>query len=113
MAFNGYRLRCDLGLGDMVAQVLIWVLLSIVTFGLALFFLPYYMIRLPINRTSLIAEDGREVGRLQVDVAFGDILGHLLVWLLLTIVTFGLAYIVYWYFVFRKLMNAVQITPSP
>lgn len=104
-----YRLKCELGLGDMVGQILVWFVLSIVTFGLALFFLPYYIVKLPINRTQLLAPDGRIIGRMRVDVSFGDILGHLLVWLLLSIVTLGLGYIVYWYYVARKLANATVI----
>lgn len=104
-----YRLKCELGLGDMVGQILVWFLLSIVTLGLALFLLPYHIVNLPINRAHLLAPDGRIIGRMRVDVSFGDIHGHLLVWLLLSIVALGLGYIVYWYYVARKLANATVI----
>ena len=106
---NGYKLKSTLGLGEMVGQLLVWLLLSIVTLGLALFFLPYYLLKLPINRTLVVNAEGRVVGRLRVDVTFADILGHMLIWLVLSIVTLGLGYIVYWYYVLRRLLNATVI----
>lgn len=106
---NGYRLKSTLGLGEMVGQLLVWLLLSIVTLGLALFFLPYFLLKLPINRTLLLNGEGRVVGRLRVDVSFGDILGHMLIWLVISIVTLGLGYIVYWYYVLRRLLNATVV----
>ncbi|MDO5647287.1 DUF6693 family protein [Paracoccus sp. (in: a-proteobacteria)] len=109
---NGYRLKCDMGLGDIVVQILIWVVLSVVTFGIAAFFAPYYVARLPINRTVVLDMQGQPIGRLRVDFGFGDIIGHMLIWILLTILTLGLAYIVYFYYVFRRLMNATRIEPS-
>ncbi|MFT7059916.1 MAG: hypothetical protein ACJASV_002431 [Pseudorhodobacter sp.] len=86
-----------------------WLFLIIVTLGLALFILPYYFIRGPINRTTLVDSQGRSVARLHVDVSFGDILGHALVWLLLTILTFGLAYLIYWPAVIKRILNSVVI----
>ena len=93
MTYLGYKLKCEFSVGEAIGQLVIWVLLSVVTLGLALFVLPYYFVKAPINRTSLIDGTGRKVARLHVDVSFGDILGHALVWLLLTIVTLGLAYL--------------------
>ncbi len=110
MTYLGYKLQCDFTVGEAIGQLVIWVLLSIVTLGLALFVLPYYFIKAPINRTSLVDATGRKVASLHVDVGFADILGHALVWLLLTIVTLGLAYLVYWPAVIKRLLNAVVIT---
>jgi hypothetical protein len=110
MTYLGYKLQCDFTVGEAIGQLVIWVLLSIVTLGVALFVLPYYFIKAPINRTSLVDATGRKVASLHVDVGFADILGHALVWLLLTIVTLGLAYLVYWPAVIKRLLNAVVIT---
>lgn len=109
MTYLGYKLKCEFSVGEAIGQLVIWVLLSVVTLGLALFVLPYYFVKAPINRTSLIDGTGRKVARLHVDVSFGDILGHALVWLLLTIVTLGLAYLIYWPAVIKRVLNAVVI----
>lgn len=112
MTFKGYGLECDFTVGEAIGQLLIWLLLSIVTFGLALFVLPYYFLKAPINRTKLLDRDGAIAGHLYVDVSFGDILGHALIWLVLTIITFGLAYLVYWPAVVKRLLNGVVIKPT-
>jgi len=49
------------------------------------------------------------IGKSHVDVKFGDILGHALVWLLLTIVTLGLAYLIYWPAVIKRVLNGVVV----
>lgn len=109
MTYLGYRLKCEFSVGEAIGQLIIWILLSIITLGLALFVLPYYFVRAPINRTTLVDGTGRKVGRLQVDVGFADILGHALVWLLLTIVTLGLAYLIYWPAVIKRVLNSIVI----
>jgi hypothetical protein len=108
MIGNGFK--CEFSVGEAIGQLVIWVLLTIVTLGLALFVLPYYFLMGPINRTYVVDRDGTKIGKLSVEVSFADILGHALVWLLLTIVTLGLAYLIYWPAVIKRLMNAVKIS---
>ncbi|WP_417607068.1 DUF6693 family protein [Primorskyibacter flagellatus] len=107
----GNRFSCEFTVGEAIGQLLIWIVLSIVTLGLALFVLPYYFIKAPMNRTYVLDGEGTRIARVSVEVAFFDILGHALVWLLLTIVTFGLAYLVYWPAVIKRLLNAVELKP--
>lgn len=106
----GTGFKCEFSVGEAIGQLIIWIFLSIITFGLALFVLPYYFVKAPINRTYVVDGSGVKVGKLSVEVGFGDILGHALVWLLLTIITFGLAYLVYWPAVIKRLLNGVKIT---
>jgi uncharacterized membrane protein YjgN (DUF898 family) len=110
LTYLGYKLKCEFTVGEAIGQLVIWLLLVVFTLGLALFVLPYYFIRAPINRTSLIDATGKKVARLQVDVNFSDILGHAFLWLLLTIITLGLAYLVYWPAVIKRILNSVVIT---
>jgi len=109
MQLNGYKLKCDFSLGEAIGQLIIWILLSIITFGLALFVLPYYFLKAPLNRCTLIDPTGKAVGKVNVEVSFGDILGHAIIWLLLTVVTLGLAYLIYWPAVIKRLLNAATI----
>jgi hypothetical protein len=48
-----YRLVCSLGSRDVFLQMVLWLLLVIVTAGLALPFFAYYFVRLIINRTEI------------------------------------------------------------
>lgn len=104
----GASFKCEFSVGEAIGQLVIWVLLSIVTLGLALFVLPYYFVKAPVNRTYVLDRDGAKIARLQTDVAFVDILGHALVWLLLTVVTLGLAYLIYWPAVIKRVLNSVK-----
>lgn len=105
----GHRLSCDFSVSEGVGTVILWVLISIVTLGLGLFVMPYYLLKTPINRTSLISPSGEVVGRLHVDVDLASIIGHTIIWVLLTIVTLGLALIVYQFAVMKRLLNGVTI----
>lgn len=107
----GQRLRCDFSLSEALGQLLIWLVLVIITFGLALFVLPYYFLKAPINKTYVLDAQGNAVARLSVEVGFADILGHAIIWLVLTILTLGLAYFVYWQSVVKRLMNATVTVP--
>lgn len=109
MDLSGLRLRCDFSVGDGVVLVLIWLLLILVTFGLAAFVMPYYILKAPINKTAVLQPNGEEFGHLHVEITFSDILGHMLIWLLLTIVTLGLAYVLFFMAVMKRLLNAVEI----
>ncbi|MDF3348951.1 hypothetical protein HKX17_02115 [Sulfitobacter sp. KE34] len=111
MTLNGYKLKCDFSVGEAIGQIIIWILLSVITFGLALFVLPYYFLKAPMNRSTLVDPAGNTVGKINVEVSFADIIGHALFWLLLSIITLGLAYFVYWPAVIKRLLNAATIRP--
>jgi hypothetical protein len=48
-----YRLVCSLDIKDVLSQTLLWMLLVIVTVGIAAPFFVYYFVRLVINRTEI------------------------------------------------------------
>ena len=48
-----YRLVCSLDYRDVLVQTLLWVLLVLVTVGVAAPFFAYYFVRLIINRTEI------------------------------------------------------------
>jgi hypothetical protein len=78
---------------------------------LAAFVLPYYFLKAPINKTYVLNAQSEPVAKLSVDVGFADILGHAIIWFVLTILTLGLAYFVYWQSVVKRLMNATVTVP--
>ena len=104
------KLKCDFGIGDSIGHVIIWLLLTIVTLGLALFVFPYYFTRAIINKTSVLDDDGISIiGKLKCDISLGGVIGNAFIWLLLTIVTLGLAYIIYFYHVVRIVLSETTI----
>jgi hypothetical protein len=105
----GSRLSCDFSVSEGIGTVIVWVLISIVTLGLGLFVAPYYILKAPINRTKLIAADGTTLGTLHVEVNLAEVIGHSIIWILLTIVTLGLAMILYQFSVIKRLLNGVVI----
>lgn len=48
-----YRLVSTLDIGDIFVQILLWIILTILTFGLALPFYAYYFLRILINTTEV------------------------------------------------------------
>lgn len=109
MTVNGYKLKCEYSVAEAIGSIVIWVIISIVTLGLGLFIMPYYILKGPINQTSLIDEKGEVVGKLHVDVDLANIIGHAVIWIILSIITLGFALFVYYPAVMKRLLNGVQI----
>ena len=105
----GCRLSCDFSVAEGIGTVILWVLISIVTLGLGLFVAPYYILKSPINRTTLVGPDGAVLGKLHVDVNLAEVIGHAIIWVLLSIITLGLALILYQFAVVKRLLNAVVV----
>ncbi len=53
-----YKLICDLNAGDVIVQALLWAVLIVITFGLALPFFAYFFFRLIINNTEIHEFEG-------------------------------------------------------
>ena len=103
------RLNCKIALWEMVGHILLWVLLIIVTVGIAAFFFPYSLQKMIINNTELVDRRGEPVGRLSCDYSVVSSIGHVVLWILLTIVTLGIAFFFYIYRVNRVVMNATEV----
>ena len=103
------KFRCDFGTVETIGQVIIWILLSIVTLGLALQVFAYYFNKAVLNRTEVVDSSGRALGKLDCQFNLGSSIGHLIIWTLLIIVTLGLAAYFYAYRILRVLINDTRI----
>jgi uncharacterized membrane protein YjgN (DUF898 family) len=103
------KLEIDLSLMDIIGHALLWTLLIIVTLGIGLLFYPYAFASKILNRTYILGDDGRRVGQLQCDLDLSGQIGHVFIWLLLTIITLGLALPVYVYKVWAIVINRTRI----
>lgn len=102
------KLKADIRVFDIIGHIVIWLVLTIITLGIALFFLPYSFSKFVINRTALIDDSGIERKmRCNIDM-FGNI-GHIVLWIIITILTLGVGYIFYFYRVWNYAINNTSV----
>jgi hypothetical protein len=106
---SGSKLKSHVSVVDIIINSIVWALLTIVTFGLAFFFYIYYFNRFVINKTDITNADGKIIGALKCNLSFGDILGHSILWILLTIVTFGLGLFFYFYKALAFIVSKMEV----
>ena len=109
---NGLRLRCDYSLTEALGFLIIWLIISVITFGIGSFFAIYYFYKTIINKTFVLDRAGTEMGRLNCDLNLGEIVGNIVIWILITIVTLGIGLIFYAFRTFRLTLNRTRIIPS-
>jgi len=102
------NIKADLSILDIIGHLIIWVVLSIVTLGIALFFFPYSFSRFVINRTSVVDTAGVE-RKMVCDINLFSNIGHIILWMLISLVTFGLGYIFYFYRVWNYALNNSRV----
>ena len=90
-------LSTDLTMGDAFGHFIIWGLLSFTIVGL--FFWPYAFVKLILG--SMII-NGR---RVECNLPLGSQIGHIAQWMLICLITFGLAFPFYVFGVFRTAIN--------
>lgn len=103
------KLKCSFSTTEAIGSVILWIVLTIVTLGLALIVFPYYLNRAVLNKTEILDASGRAIGRLNCMFNLGNSIGHVIVWAILIIVTFGLASFLYVYRVLRVVLNETRI----
>lgn len=103
------RLRCDFSIGESIGHVIIWILLTICTLGLALLVFPYYLNRAVLNRTEVLDLQGRPIGRLRCEFNLASSIGHVVIWAILILITFGIAAFFYAYRIMRVILNDTSI----
>jgi len=102
------RVQAKIDTLDIIGHLILWIVLSIITLGIALFFLPYSFSKFIINRTEIIDAEGNKQ-RLQCSTnIFGNI-GHVILWIIITIFTLGLGYFFYMYKVWNYSLNNTEI----
>jgi len=107
--FQNLQLKSELGFMDVIGHMIVWVLLSIVTLGLALFVFPYYMQRFIISKTYAYDGEGKRVGRLVCTIDLASIIGKIILWAIISIVTLGIGYLVFMYKITAHCMTHTKI----
>ena len=92
---------------DILGHLIVWVVIMLLTLGLGIFFYPYSFAKFVLNRSVLV--DGEQTHPLRCDLDIFSQLGHIVVWILISIVTFGLGYFFYLYKVWNFALNKTYI----
>ncbi|KUZ01847.1 hypothetical protein WS50_08420 [Burkholderia territorii] len=109
---SNLNLKSELTVTDIIGHAVIWILLSIVTFGLALFVYPYYLYRFVISRTVAVNSEGKVVGRLECTMDLATMIGKIVIWTLISIVTLGIGYFVFLYKILAHCMNHTRMVSN-
>lgn len=104
-----HRLRCNFTNVDAIGYMILWFVLTLITFGLALLVFPYYLNINVLNRTEVVDAQGRAIGRLNCRFGVGSAIGNLILWAILILITFGLASFLFAYRVVRVVLNETVI----
>lgn len=105
------RFEANISFGSIVVHIIVWTLLSFVTLGLALFFYPYAFGRVVLDNCYVLDDGGQRVGRLRCDVSLTGELGHILLWILISILTLGIGLFFYAFKAFGVVLNNTKIEP--
>ncbi|EPC7543906.1 DUF6693 family protein [Morganella morganii] len=105
------KLRCTAGTTDILGHLIIWLLLSIVTFGLAMMVFPYYLIKFILNNTEVVDKrDNTRICRLKCEISLSGMIGYIILWTILSIITFGILYFVFLYKVYAHCLDKTIFT---
>ncbi len=108
MATMGGRIEANITFGSIFVHGLIWIIICIVTFGIGVMFYPYSFAKLAMNRCYIWNAEGQR-GRLECNLNVISQLGHIILWTILTVVTFGLAFPFYLYRVWNLVLNNTKV----
>jgi uncharacterized membrane protein YjgN (DUF898 family) len=103
------RLKCSFSTVEAIGTIILWLILTIFTLGLALLLFPYYLNRAVLNKTELLDGSGRPIARLNCTFNIGHSIGHMILWAILIIMTLGLASFLYVYRVLRVVLNETKV----
>ncbi|MCW3473323.1 DUF6693 family protein [Limobrevibacterium gyesilva] len=129
----GTRLRNELRLGKVWPPFLVWLIVTAATspsfsvaclplrppqdaanfggrtLGLGWLVVSGHFFKLIINNTTIVDSNGRLVGRLQCDYDVETDAGHIVVWVVLSIVTLGVGLLFYSFRAARSALDATVI----
>ena len=103
------NIKANLSILDIIGHLLIWVVLTIITFGIALFFVPYSFSRFVINRTSVVDTATGVERKMVCDINIFSNIGHIVLWMIISVLTLGLGYIFYFYRVWNYALNNSRV----
>ncbi|WP_265516256.1 DUF6693 family protein [Nitratireductor luteus] len=106
---GGMKLRCEYSIMEAIGYLIIWAIVSIATLGVGAFFAIYYFYKTIINKTYLLNREGHQVARLECEINLAEVIGHVVLWIIITIVTLGIGLLFYVFRTLRLCMNKTRV----
>ncbi len=103
------RLRLDLDAFTMIAHVILWFLLALVTAGFGLLIIPYAAAKLILNSIIITDEFGRVSARLRCEISWTTQIGHGAVWALFVLLSGGIAAPFYIFALAQMAINRTEL----
>jgi len=100
-----------MSLWDGFKLVVVLYLAAILSFGILFVMMPYYLTKVPLEKCVVVDDDGNAVYKVLVSTDPNEVVRFALTWLLLILVTFGLAFIVYIPAAIRFVLSRVVLKP--
>ena len=102
------RIQANVGTIDILGHLIFWFIIILITLGIGAFFFPYSFSKFIINRSQLIDENSSPRKMVCNTDMFGSI-GHVILWISISLITFGLGYAFYFYKVWNYSLNNTTI----
>lgn len=106
---TGNRLKIDLSAVDILGHLILWLIVSILTVGIGLFFLPYSFAAFIVNRVTVVDANGNAHGRLKCELELSSQIGHIVLWMIISILTLGVGYFFYLYKTWGLVISKTRI----
>jgi uncharacterized membrane protein YjgN (DUF898 family) len=90
---------------ESLGMVILWLIIILLTLGLGAFVMPYYFYKAVINKTWLVNGAGEKTHRLNCELNIAEMVGHIILWIILSVITLGIALIFYYFRTLRLCMN--------
>lgn len=100
-------MKANFGFGDIMVHLLIWLVIIIFTFGIGAFFFPYSFAKFVVNHAQVNTDGTDYQLRCELDI-FSQI-GHIILWIVITVLTLGLGYVFYLYGVWRIVLRHTHL----
>lgn len=101
------KITGKVGALDILGHLLLWLVTIIITLGIGLFFYPYSFAKFVLNRTE-VEIDG-QVRKLKCEMDIARQIGHIILWVIITIFTLGIGFIFYLYKVWNHALSKTVI----
>lgn len=105
------KFECEYTFMESLGYLIMWAVISILTLGFGTFFAIYYFYKNIINKSFALDTNGNKIGRLSCQIEFTEMLGHIAIWILITIITFGIGFLFYIFRTLRLCINKTVVVP--
>jgi hypothetical protein len=107
------RCRTRLSIFQVIGHVVIWVIVATLTLGIGALFWPYAAAKLILESIVIVDERGQANATLRCNLAFGEQIGHVVLWLILIVLTGGFAGLCYLFGVAHFVINRTELISDP